>query len=203
MLLCYVFKLNATDIHLLYKSLVVLPQDKQEEISPVEETSKAKSDEPDALSQKLVEKEIETPESTSQIEETNTLETTPINIAQESKGTYKVESQPFVLFTSETNKSKYLAEGSNFSKAINALKITQLAKYITSDSSVLKTLSSYDCIWCMGIDLSTEKKILALQHNNILISPDIESLATVDEKKRMFSALKEFIIPNIGLFAKI
>jgi len=198
-----VFKLDATDIHLLYKSLVVLPQDKQDEISPVEETSKAKSDEPDALTQKLVGKEIETPKRISKIEETNTQETTPTSIAQEPKGTYKVESQPFVLFTSETNKSKYLAEDSNFSKAINALKITQLAKYITSDSSVLKTLSSYDCIWCMGIDLSTEKKILALQHNNILISPDIESLATVNEKKRMFSALKEFIIPNIGLFAKI
>jgi hypothetical protein len=194
-----VFQLDATDIHLLYKSLVVLPQDKYDETHPVEETSKAKSAELDSLSQKLVEKEIETPVSISQVEETNT----PINIAQEPKGTYKVESQPFILFTSEANKNKYLAEGSNFAKAISALKITQLAKFITSDHAVLETLASYECIWCMGIDLNTEKKILALKHKNILISPDIENLATVEEKKQMFSALKEFAILNVGLFTEI
>jgi len=203
MLLCYVFQLDNTDIHLLYKSLVVLPQDKYDDIPPVEETSKAKSAEPDSLSQKLVGKEIETPKSISKIEETNTQETTPISIAQEPNGTYKVESQPFVLFTSEVNKNKYLAEGSNFTKAISALKITQLAKYITSDHAVLETLVSYECIWCMGIDLNTEKQILALKHKNILISPDIENLATVEEKKRMFSALKEFANLNMGLFTKI
>jgi hypothetical protein len=194
-----VFQLDDTDIHLLYKSLVVLPQDKHDETPTVEETSKAKSAESDSLSQKLVGKEIETPVSTSQVEETNT----PISIAQEPNGTYKVESQPFVLFTSEVNKNKYLAEGSNFTKAIGALKIAQLAKYITSDHAVLDTLVSYECIWCMGIDLNTEKQILALKHKNILISPDIENLATVEEKKRMFSALKEFAILNMGLFTKI
>ena len=55
----------------------------------------------------------------------------------------------------------------------------------------------------MGIDLNTEKQILALKHKNILISPDIENLATVEEKKQMFSALKEFAILNMGLFTKI
>jgi len=55
----------------------------------------------------------------------------------------------------------------------------------------------------MGIDLNTEKQILALKHKNILISPDIENLATVAEKKQMFSALKEFAILNMDLFTKI
>ena len=203
MLLCYVFQLDNTDIHLLYKSLVVLPQDKYDDIPPVEETSKAKSAEPDSLSRKLVGEEIETPKRISIIEETNTQETTPISIAQEPNGTYKIESRPFVLFTSEVNKNKYLAEGSNFTKAIGALKIAQLAKYITSDHALLENLSSYECIWCMGIDLNTEKQILALKHKNILISPDKENLATVEEKKQMFSALKEFAILNMGLFTKI
>ncbi|MFT4996353.1 MAG: hypothetical protein ACI9BJ_000851, partial [Flavobacteriales bacterium] len=69
--------------------------------------------------------------------------------------------------------------------------------------AVLETLVSYECIWCMGIDLNTEKQILALKHKNILISPDIENLATVEEKKQMFSALKEFAILNMDLFTKI
>ena len=203
MLLCYVFQLNDIDIHLLYKSLVVLPQDKYDDIPPVEETSKVKSAEPDSLSQKLAGKEIETQKSISKIEETNTQENTLISLAQESNGRYKVESQPFVLFTSEINKNKFLAEGSNFTKAIGALKIAQLAKHITSDHTVLETLVSYECIWCMGIDLNTEKQILALKHKNILISPDIENLATVEEKKQMFSALKEFANLNMDLFTKI
>jgi|GEM_PF-473965 len=205
MLLCRVFKLDATDIQLLYKSLVVLPQDKQDIAPSVEDISKAKSAEPNVLSEKPVEKKTETPESTSPVEEKDTPATAvaPVSIAEEEKATYRIESHPFVLFTSEANKSKYLAEDSNFAKAIGALKITQLAKYITSDPAVLETLASYECIWCMGIDLNTEKQILALKHNNILISPDIESLATVEEKKSMFSALKEFAHFNMDLFSKI
>jgi hypothetical protein len=205
MLLCSVFKLDATDIHLLYKSLVVLPQDKQDQAPSVEDISKAKPAESNVLSVKREEKKIETPESTSPVEEKNTPATTvaPVTIAEEAKATYRIESHPFVLFTSEANKNKYLAEDSNFAKAIGALKITQLTKYITSDPTVLESLSSYECIWCMGIDLNSEKKILAQKHQNILISPDIESLATVDEKKRMFSALKAFVTPNMDLFSKI
>lgn len=205
MLLCYVFKIDATDIHLLYKSLVILPQDKQDIASLVEDVSTAKSAEPNVLSEKPAEKKTETRESISPIEEKDALPAAaaPVSIAEEAKAIYKTESHTFALFTSEANKSKYLAEGSNFAKAIGALKLTQLTKYITSDPTFIETLSSYECIWCMGIDLNSEKKILAQKHQNILISPDIESLATVDEKKRMFSALKAFVTPNMDLFSKI
>jgi hypothetical protein len=205
MLLCSVFKLDATDIHLLYKSLVVLPQDKKEFIPKTEETSIDKPTEQDAVSEKPVEKKIESQESISPVEEKDTpaAAVASESIAEEAKATYRLESNPFLLFTSEANKSKYLVEGSNFAKAIGALKITQLTKYITSDPTVLESLSSYECIWCIGIDLNSEKKILAQKHQNILISPDIESLATVDEKKRMFSALKTFVTPNMDLFSKI
>ena len=199
------FRLYATDIPLLYKSLVVLPQDKQDLTSITKEISIDKSTEQEVLPENTAEQKIETQENISPVkkQDTQTPAVIPVSIAQEPKGSYETKLHPFALFTSETNKSKYIAEGSNFGKAAGALNITQLAKYITTDTAVLETLTSYECIWCMGIDLSTEKKILGLKHKNILISPDIESLTTVEEKKSMFSALKEFANFNMALFSKM
>lgn len=201
LLLCCVLEIDALDIDLLYKSLVLLPQDKVDQNATadtelaVENPTNKKAEPTQTLTP-----DTKKPATARAAESNNTV---PENQANEAKGTYKVEKRPFALYTTASNKAKYLATDSNFMKAANALKITQVVNHITTKVQSTAELKNYDCVWCMGIDLNVEKEILALKHPNLLISPDIENLTSVDEKKSMFSALKEFANSNLELFSKI
>ena len=171
------------DISLLFNSLVVLPQDKlTKETETPAETAKSQ---PEHASESPVDS-VKIPASI---------------VVQETKAVYHT-IQPFVVLTSQNLKDSYMVADSAFQKILTALQIPQAAKHLSTDLSILEKTDNYTCIWCIGLDIQTEKTILGLGHPNLLVSPDILSLNTTEEKKAMYIPLKAFVSTNMELITK-
>lgn len=179
------------DIQLLFHSLVVLPQDKVEKkAEPVLLTTAQE----DAPSKNTVDAEQPTNETTR--------DTTTKDIAEEPKATYS-KTIPFAILVPQELKQHYLAEGSAFLKIIDALAIPQVTQHLYTDYTILQNADKYTCLWCIALDIKTEKTALSLDHKNLLTSPDILSLKTNEEKKAMYIPLKAFISSNMELISKL
>ena len=179
------------DISLLFSSLVILPQDKEAVSEEKSETAQVE------VSQTLVEEKEPLVESTTK--ETPAKDAPAV---EEPAPVYKKETHPFTLFLPAALRETYLADQSKFLKILDALAIPQLKKYIQTDLSE-ENVTSFDCVWCIGLDIKSEKDLRALNHKNILFSPDIEQLKTVEEKKEMYAPLKMFVNSNEQLFSHI
>jgi len=179
------------DISLLFSSLVILPQDKE---VMVEEKSEAAQ--PQASQTPAEEKEP-----TIEIKTKETL-AKDAYVLEEPVSVYKKETHPFAIFLPAALKETYLADQSKFLKILDALAVPQLKRYVQTDISVEKA-SSFDCVWCIGLDIKSEKDLRALNHKNILFSPDIEKLISVEEKKDMYAPLKIFVNSNEQQFSQI
>lgn len=188
-LLCGVHILPDEDISLLFSTLVVLPQDKAKEEPTEQETTATTA----AESTKEV-------ESTPATAETPAIVDTPI-LAEEPKPTYeKVEA--FAILTAPKLKESYEVANSPFIKILTALGIPQSINVLTTESNILDNAENYKCLWCIGLDIQTEKKALGLKHPNLLTSPDVLSLTTNEEKKAMYTPLKAFVATNMELISK-
>jgi hypothetical protein len=86
---------------------------------------------------------------------------------------------------------------------LDALNAQQLAKYLSTDQAILKNLNQYTCFWAIGLDIKIEKEALSMGHQNLLCSPDFNSLKTTEEKKAMFLPLREFLVANLELISKL
>lgn len=188
-MLCGVHILPDEDISLLFSTLVVLPQDKAKEEPTEPETAAATTTE-----------DTKEAESTPAAAETPAIVDTP-TLAEEPKPTYeKVEA--FAILTAPKLKDSYEAANSPFIKILTALGIPQSISVLTTDSNILDNANNYKCLWCIGLDIQTEKKALGLKHPNLLTSPDVLGLTTNEEKKAMYVPLKAFIATNMELISK-
>lgn len=178
-------ELELSDIALLYKTVVVLPQDKMTK-AVIEAPTTADAETP-ALT------EIETPEITE-------AETT--NVIFEPATQRKTE-HPFVIITSAMLKEKYLDPDSSFTKIVQALNIPNVAKYMVHEESFISNQDLYRCIWAIGISPSTSEHLHNLGHQNLLISPDVLSLTNTEEKTAMYAPLKQFIASNQKEISKL
>ena len=164
-------------IDLLFKSLVILPEDKA-----IVTTSKTAS------------KDLENSPSSKEDTETKT-------IVEEPKASY--EKKPFAIFISQHLKDEYLKPESNFLKTIAALKTPQLAQHLSTERISNETHQRYHCIWTIGLDIESEKELISTNHPNLLCSPDLDQLKSNEEKKAMFLPLKKFIGANMELVSKL
>lgn len=172
--------MNWDEITLLYKSIVVLPQDKNVE-TPITSESTPSTPEP-----ALVVKD-----------ESNT------SMVEEDKAEYEKIRHPFVIFTKSYLKLQYQEDNSSFKKIISALDIRKASKYINAVPNAYKNVLDFDCVWCIGLDIAIEKELRSSNHSNIHFSPDILSLNNNEEKKAMFLPLKEFITSNAAHLKKL
>ena len=165
------------DIGLLFKSVVILPQDssKKEQKSGVEK----KIDEAESYNDKSSKSEVSEP-----------------------LKTLSTPNQSCVILTTLELKENFMSNGSSFQKIIEALGISPAKKYLTTDLS-LEKLKDYKCVWCLGLPHDMEAKILKIKHPNLLLSPSILDLKTKEEKMAMYSPLKEFVSKNITLFSSV
>jgi hypothetical protein len=184
------------EVSLLFKSLVLLPEDKaitltsyptETESDPVLDRSTISHSETPALPESETTEKINAEEATS--------------LAEEPKVSYI--HVPITILTTPELKKAYLENGSNFLKTIDALKVPQLSKHLNTDYTLLEKAKQYNCIWCIGLDLKIEKEARSISHPNLLCSPDLNSLKTTEEKKAMFMPLKEFISLNFDLISKL
>ncbi len=176
-LLCSVNQLDQTDISLLFKSLVVLPVDRSE-------------------SQKL-------PITVAPEKSTNTkVEDSLSNSVSEPDTKYVVKKHPFVILIKGDLKEQYLQTGSSFFKITSALNIPQASKYLKAFENTTD-IHMYKCVWCIHLNLAEEKSIRSMAHDNLIISPDILTLKTSEEKKQMYSPLKNFISSNLESISQI
>lgn len=181
------------DISLLFNSLVVLPKDRLSvETETTSTTTHLGAAEP---------KKREQPNDSIQSQEDSDEVLSDI-VAQESKAEYNAV-QPFVIVTSQNLKDSYMAADSAFRKILAALNVPNAANHLSADLSILKETDNYTCVWCIGLDIKTEKEILGLDHSNLLVSPDILSLNTTEEKKAMYMPLKAFVSANMDLIVKL
>lgn len=172
MLLCFTLYLfDETYIGLLFKSLVILPQDSLKKID----------------SPKVVKKSIKykTPFIGRNSEESELKPIIPI--------------KPLAIIINSEFKENYLDEGSSFLKILEALKISSIKNNLITVVD-LDDLINYACIWCVGLAPEVESKILKINHPNILLSPNILKLNTKEEKISMYGSLKTFVSQNYSLF---
>lgn len=187
--------LQDEDISLLFKSLVVLPQDKT-----TSENTDTEPPQTEKTSDSAMKKETKEPQNTTSTT-AEKQDTEKNSKAEEPKPAYtKVE--PFAILTAPHLKASYEAADSPFLKILNALGIPEAISNLSTDNKLLENANNYKCLWCIGLDIQTEKKALSLNHENLLTSPDVLSLKTNEEKKAMYAPLKEFISSNMELISK-
>lgn len=191
-MLCRVNLLPDDDISLLFTSLVVLPQD---QLTKEPETKSVTTHLDTAETEKSESNDASEPHADSD-------KTTSDIVVQEAKAAYHT-IQPFVILTSQNLKDSYMVADSAFQKILAALNIPQAAKHLSTDLSILEKTDNYTCVWCIGLGIKTEKEILGLGHSNLLLSPDILSLNTTEEKKAMYIPLKAFVSANMELIVKL
>ncbi|MBT8326161.1 MAG: hypothetical protein KJP21_00475 [Bacteroidia bacterium] len=186
------FKLNSDDIALLYDKLVILPSDKNEETESKNEKAQSESEIPITEITTQNQEDKEQPQSSKvNLEEDN------------SEKPQKEIIHPFIVLTTSSIKDNLTDEASNFRKIIQALKIGHVIKYIQSVESIDLSVQKYKCIWCIGLPVDAESKLKAMQYENILFSPNMETLKNKEEKIAMFSPLKDFASTNMGLLSKL
>ncbi len=191
-------EVETAEINLLFKSLVVLPEDRA---TPAPAINTEVTTEKKVNFLKSEETKVETPTASkpSVIETPAPKENS--SAAEDPEAVYV--QHPIVILTTPELKKAYLNPGSNFLKTLDALSIQQLSKHLNTDRSILKNANHYTCIWSIGLDIQTEKKILSAGHENLLCSPDFNSLKTTEEKKAMFLPLREFLGANSELISKL
>ena len=169
--------LDHIDIELLFKSVVILPQDssKKEQKAGVEK----ELNEPRSYNDKSSTSEVSEPQ--------NTLST---------------PTQSCAILTTKELIDNFTAEGSSFQKILEALSISPAKKHLTTNVNLDK-LKEYKCVWCLGLPHEMEAKILKIKHPNLLLSPNILDLKTKEEKMAMYTPLKEFVSKNIDLFTSV
>lgn len=113
------------------------------------------------------------------------------------------QKTPFVLLTTLELKHKLLNPESNFSKIIKSQKIENASRHLLTEFEINESLLNYDCIWSIGLSPQKEQKLLSLQHANILLSPNTESLENREEKLAMFNPFAKFVSSNLTLFSQI
>ena len=165
--------LDQTDVELLFKSIVVLPQDSSRKTAQTDHEAKQKK----PKEYKAKTKVVDEPEITT---------TKPPKIT--------------VILTTPKLKEDYMVDGSSFLKILDALKISSAKKLLDTEITI-DDLINYTCVWCVGLPPEVESKILKIDHPNILLSPDILNLKTKEEKMAMYNPLKEFIAKNKEQFA--
>ena len=162
------------DIELLFKSVVILPQDSTKK------------------EQKLgVEKELDEPQSYNDKSSTSEV--------SEPQNTLSTLTQSCTILTTKELVENFIAEGSSFQKILEALNISTAKKHLTTDVGLDK-LKEYKCVWCLGLPHDMEAKILKINHPNLILSPNILDLKTKEEKMAMYTPLKEFVSKNNDLF---
>ena len=169
--------MDQTDISLLFKSLVILPTDKIE-------TQKFPTT-------SAPEKPIETK-----------AESSLTNSASDPDTKYVIKKNPFAILIKGDLKEPYLETGSSFFKITSALNIPQASKHLQAFENKID-IHNYECVWCIGLNLAEEKSIRSMAHDNLIISPDILTLKTSEEKKQMYSPLKNFISSNMELLSQL
>ena len=177
--------MNSDDIALLFDKLVILPSDRNDEIDVKNTDSKLG-------------------ESTPTAEPTST--PTPVESPAKtvvSEPVKPIVSHPFVIVTNTSLKEILSQDSSNFKKIINSLKIGNAAKYLQPINSLDLQAADYDCIWCIGLGPEEEATVKSLKHSNVLFSPNMETLATKEEKLAMFNPLKDFVSSNMGLLSQL
>ncbi|HCD68455.1 MAG TPA: hypothetical protein DEQ56_08260 [Bacteroidetes bacterium] len=170
-------ELELSDIALLYKTVVVLPQDKTTK-AVIETTTTVNADVPQLVKAERADHIVE-PETPKKVE------------------------HPFVIVTSSILKDKYLQPDSSFTKIIQALQIPQVAEYVIQEDAFTANQDLYRCIWAIGISPATSEHLHNLGHQNLLISPDVLSLISTEEKTAMYAPLKQFIASNQKEISKL
>lgn len=161
---------DLTDVELLFKSIVVLPQDSSKKTASTHHEIKQKKP-----------KEYEAETTKTKVDEPEIISTKPSKIT--------------AILTTPKLKDNYLADGSSFLKILDALEINSAKKLLVTEITI-DDLTNYSCLWCVGLDPEVESKILKINHPNILLSPDILNLKNKEEKIAMYNPLKEFIAKN-------
>jgi hypothetical protein len=189
-------EIEPSEISLLFKSLVVLPEDKAAKPSPKNSETKVnpvlnvpKTTElgtPSATQPPTIAK-AEAPEGT--------------NVTEKPKVTFT--KKRITILTTPELKEAYLKTGSNFLKTLDALKAPQLSEHLNTDHTLLERAHQYMCIWCIGLDIKSEKEAKQTAHENLLCSPDLNSLKTTEEKKAMYIPLKNFVALNSELVSSL
>ncbi|MDC0579788.1 hypothetical protein OAP11_03395 [Bacteroidia bacterium] len=159
--------LDPIDIELLFKTLVVLPQETPKKVKELKEES---------------------------LNVYPKISSSVVN-PKEPKSTYN-HSIPFVLITSPELKALYVQKESSFIKILEALSVPHIINSMITDPSIIKEVSTYSCVWCIGLSPELEDEIRKTNHPNLLISPDIITLSTKEEKIAMYTPLKKFIANN-------
>jgi hypothetical protein len=190
-------ELDLSDVALLFKSLVVLPQDRLEKKAENRAKSNSSPSTDVALPKTPPQKQTN-----GEPEAVLPKEQEPSTVAQEIKGEYDKIS-PFVILTSPQLKEAYLTQDSAFQKIIQALDITQCINYMSTNISILDTPAKYACVWCIGLDKAAEEKAKNAKHPNLIVSPDIMSLSNNEDKKQMYLPLKAFITSNIDTISQL
>ena len=172
LLLCFTMdSFDQTDIDLLFKSIVILPQDSSKKVDATKAGKKPKKYETQSIENKVEEPEVK-----------------PSNPVK-----------TIAIITNSELKENYLTQGSSFLKILEALEISSAKNKLITDVH-LDDLINYTCIWCVGLDPEIESKILKINHPNILLSPNILDLKTKEEKIAMYGPLKAFVTQNFSLF---
>lgn len=117
--------------------------------------------------------------------------------------TVENKKRPFALFTPASLASTLLALDSNFNKIIISQKIPTIGNSIVSDFNLDESVHSYECIWTIGLSPKEEQTLLQLKHKNILLSPNVETLVSKEEKRAMFTPLMAFIKTNLKLISHL
>lgn len=189
MLICYVNELELSDIALLYKNVVILPQDRVANANATRTNS-------------TKEQAITESKKTSDDKATESIEASkPLEPALKKPNDLIIH--PFAIITSAALKDQYLEANSSFHKIIQALNIPQVTKHIQLEENVISSNCNYTCIWAIGASTHIEQYLKSLKHENLLISPDLLNLTTNEQKKAMYIPLKNFIDRNVVLLSKI
>ncbi len=160
------------DTDLLFKQLVILPNDRVD----------TKAEETDRIPAIVKAETIEIPSPNKTIENKKT---------------------PFAIFTPASLAPTLLALDSNFNKIIISQKIPHIGTSIVSNFILDESIHSYECIWTIGLSPKEEQTLLQLKHKNILLSPNVETLVSKEEKLAMFTPLMEFIKTNLKLISQL
>ena len=169
--------LDTDDISILFKNLVLLPEDKHD------------------LQNNIGKANVRSYESSSELSEKTTA------LTNESKPVYKAE--PIKILIPKNLHDAYLKDGSAFMKILTSMKLKKLVNHITHEVPDKENLLKNDCVWAIGWDISTEKKIISSDHPNLLVSQEILKLSIKEDKLAMFLPLKEFINKNTETISKL
>jgi len=168
-----VVELNQSEIGLLFKKLVLIPEE-QKPTDAETNIPKTKADEPIVKYDK--------PES-------------------ESTEAVKPKTHPFVLVTSCNLSQTLKSENSNLYKILTRHNLTQVLKYI-SDIDSLQSNVEYQCIWSIGLTKDEEHKLVSFSKTR-LNSPNTETLTSKEEKIAMYNPFRRFIESNNETFSHL